>query len=255
MPLAGRGRRSTPMLTLSSWLTKLLQITVATYIVCVFCLSLRSVRGFGPSTGHYHGRFAYLPLTHRCKKQLGLLFMSRDKGGSELDSSQFSMEEVPLNQIFQKAVVLQRSGDRHGALREYGQFLKVAKSHDVEPSLYAEVHANMGAIYAMQGKGVDISNEQKKNARTKAKEAFKEAVRYRPSLGSAFVNLALLTLAEGKELGNDEPARVERTLQEARQCCERALGMDNEDERSRALANKLIGDINSMVRKAKKGGE
>lgn len=51
-------------------------------------------------------------------------------------SSKFSMEEVPLNQIFQKAVVLQRSGDRDGALREYTQFLKVAESHDVDPSLY-----------------------------------------------------------------------------------------------------------------------
>ena len=51
-------------------------------------------------------------------------------------SSQFSMEEVPLNQIFQKAVVLQRSGDRDGALDQYKQFLKVAKSHDVDPSLY-----------------------------------------------------------------------------------------------------------------------
>ena len=51
-------------------------------------------------------------------------------------SSQFSMEEVPLNQIFQKAVVLQRSGDRDGALAQYKQFLKVAESHDVDPSLY-----------------------------------------------------------------------------------------------------------------------
>ena len=52
-------------------------------------------------------------------------------------SSQFSMDEVvPLNQIFQKAVVLQRSGDRSGALREYKQFVKVANSQDVDPALY-----------------------------------------------------------------------------------------------------------------------
>ena len=52
-------------------------------------------------------------------------------------SSQFSMDGVvPLNQIFQKAVVLQRSGDRSGALREYKQFVKVANSQDVDPSLY-----------------------------------------------------------------------------------------------------------------------
>ena len=54
-------------------------------------------------------------------------------------SSKFSMEEVPLNQIFQKAVVLQRSGDRDGALDQYKQFLQVAESHDVDPSLYVSL--------------------------------------------------------------------------------------------------------------------
>jgi len=128
----------------------------------------------------------------------------------------------------------------------------------------AEVHANMGAIYAMQGKGTNtnnISHEQKTATRIKAKEAFAEAVKYRPSLGSAWVNLALLLLAEGKDVGNtnlisseeeqQSTTSVENVLKEARTCCERALGMDNEDERSRALANKLIGDIDSMMRQTK----
>lgn len=53
-----------------------------------------------------------------------------------MSDGRFSMEDIPLNQIFQKAVVLQRSGDRDGSLREYEQFLKVATSHDVDPSLY-----------------------------------------------------------------------------------------------------------------------
>jgi hypothetical protein len=67
------------------------------------------------------------------------------------------------------------------------------------------------------------------------------------------VNLALLVLAEGKELGNSvtEQSKVMNSLKEARQCCERALGMDNEDERSRSLANKLIGDVDSMIRQLK----
>lgn len=162
------------------------------------------------------------------------------------------MEEIPLNQIFQKAVVLQRSGDRSGALREYQHFLKVAESNEVDPSLYAEVHANMGAIYAMQGKGADqgISQGERVESRIKAQNAFREAVKFRPNLGSAWVNLALLLLSEGKEMGNDV-SKVEDALKEARGCCERALGMDNEDERSRALANKLIGDIDSMMRQAK----
>ena len=110
----------------------------------------------------------------------------------------------------------------------------------------------MGAIYAMQGKG-DTNDETKNNSRTKAKEAFKEAVKYRPSLGSAWCNLALLTMAEGKDMGNSisDQSKVLDILKEARQCCERALGIDNDDEKSRALANKLVGDIDSMMRQLK----
>ena len=117
----------------------------------------------------------------------------------------------------------------------------------------AEVHANMGAIFAMQGKGSEISTHLKTKFRSQAKESFQMAVQFRPSLGSAWVNLALLVLAEGKELGNSigERAQVLYSLKEARQCCERALGMDNEDEQSRSLANKLIGDIDSMIRQLK----
>jgi len=54
-----------------------------------------------------------------------------------------SMEEIPLNQIFQKAVVLQRSGDRSGALREYQHFLKVAESNEVDPSLYVSFRCDV----------------------------------------------------------------------------------------------------------------
>ena len=159
--------------------------------------------------------------------------------------SQFSMEEIPLNQIFQKAVVLQRMGDRNGALQEYNHFLKVAETHDVDPSLYAEVYANTAAIYAMQGKAGD---NDCKEMRAKAIEAFQQALKYRPSLGSAWVNLALLQLAEGKELGANEQDKVKGVLKEARSCCERALGLDNDDERSRSLANKLIHDVDTMLK-------
>jgi tetratricopeptide (TPR) repeat protein len=170
-----------------------------------------------------------------------------DDDDINIDNTQFSMEEIPLNQIFQKAVVLQRSGDRQGALREYNHFLKVAETHQVDRSLYAEVYANMAAIYAMQGKGGNSADDAKE-MRDQAKEAFQQALQYRPSLGSAWVNLALLQLAEGKELGANEQEQVKMMLKEARQCCERALGLDNDDERSRSLANKLIGDIDSMMR-------
>ena len=141
-------------------------------------------------------------------------------------------------------------GDRTGALREYNHFLKVAETHDVDQGLYAEVFANMAAIYAMQGKGADADNNNVDSSemRVKAKEAFQQALAYRPSLGSAWVNLALLQLAEGKELGAHEQEKVKRVLKEARSCCERALCLDNDDERSRSLANKLIGDIDTMLK-------
>ena len=61
-----------------------------------------------------------------------LLSMKQADDGS--DSCRF--EDMPLNQIFQKAVVLQRSGDRSGSLEEYYRFLKVAEYHDVDPTLY-----------------------------------------------------------------------------------------------------------------------
>lgn len=161
------------------------------------------------------------------------------------------IEDVPLNQIFQKAVVLQRMGDRNGCLAQYERFITVAQSHDVDPSLYAEVYANIGAIYAMQASALAADNMvTKKELRGKAKYSFQEAVKYRPSLCSTYVNLSLLLLSEGKELGNSqsEQLQVKELLREARQCCERALGMDNDDERSRALAYKLIGDIDKMMK-------
>jgi tetratricopeptide (TPR) repeat protein len=163
------------------------------------------------------------------------------------------IEDVPLNQIFQKAVVLQRMGDRTGCLAEYERFITVAQSHDVHPSLYAEVYANIGALYAMQASAAsstDVVNNTRKELREKAKYSFQEAIKYRPSLCSTYVNLSLLLLSEGKELGNtqSEQIQVKELLREARQCCERALGLDNDDERSRSLAYKLIGDIDKMMK-------
>jgi tetratricopeptide (TPR) repeat protein len=164
------------------------------------------------------------------------------------------IEDVPLNQIFQKAVVLQRMGDRTGCLAEYERFITMAQSHDVHPSLYAEVYANIGAIYAMQASAsssTDVNKITRKELREKAKYSFQEAVKYRPSLCSAYVNLSLLLLSEGKELGNtpSEQIQVKELLREARQCCERALGLDNDvDERSRSLAYKLIGDIDKLMK-------
>ncbi|KAL3777374.1 hypothetical protein ACHAWO_009681 [Cyclotella atomus] len=157
------------------------------------------------------------------------------------------MDEVPLAQIFQRAMVLQRSGIRDDAIKAYEEFLQVAELHNVDPSLYAEVYANMGAIFAMQGKDSD-TKERKHEIRQKAKASFQKAVEYRPGLGTAWVNLALLLLAEGKDNSGYDAFAVEKVLKEARSCCERALGMENEDKRSWQLANKLIGDIDVMMK-------
>jgi hypothetical protein len=182
-------------------------------------------------------------------------------------------EVEPLNRIFQRAVILQRMGERMGCLVEYERFLQVARTNDVDPSLYAEVHANMGAVYAVECKGglgdVDLADDdelgrRRAEMRSRAKHSLGEAVKYRPGLGSAWVNLALVILSEGKEIefdGNDDGpsdggmnGRVKNALVEARNCCVRALGMDNEDERSRSLANKLIGDIDAMMRRQQSRG-
>ncbi|KAL3790625.1 hypothetical protein ACHAW5_004192 [Stephanodiscus triporus] len=169
-------------------------------------------------------------------------------------------------------------GDRSGCLREYEKFLSVARMHDVDPTLYAEVHSNVGAIYAMRaggrkgridgasssggyddddgGKEGEEEEEEelldRAELRTRAKESFGMAVGYRPDLGSAWVNLALVILSEGRESGANDGVAVKKCLAEARQCCERALGMDNDDERSRALAMRLIGDIDTMTRQLKR---
>lgn len=100
----------------------------------------------------------------------------------------------------------------------------------------------------MQGKDEGTGRETKRELREKAKSSFQRAVQYRPGLGSAWVNLALLMLAEGKEMSGEDILGVENILKEARSCCVRAMGMDNEDERSRQLANKLIRDIDAMMK-------
>jgi tetratricopeptide (TPR) repeat protein len=181
-------------------------------------------------------------------KQIGCRLLRLSRHDDEEGRGSGKIDEFRLSQTFQRALILQRSGDRSGALKAYQDFLKVAEMHDVDPMLYAEVYANMGAVYAMQGKG-DIDYDTKLEMRTKAKSAFQMAVQYRPGLGTAWVNLALIMLAEGKEMGGSDD--VGKILQEARSCCVRALGMDNEDDRSRALANKLVNDIDTMIKQTK----
>lgn len=147
------------------------------------------------------------------------------------------VDDESLSSIFQRAVVLQRAGDHISALREYQTFIKAAESCEVSTELYAEVHVNMGAIY--------IKSENN----LKAKESFNTALKYR-EIGSAYVNLALLTLSEGRRSQN--PIDGIKALREADIFCQRALDL-KEDPRTSETATMLSRNIQQMLEKAKGG--
>jgi tetratricopeptide (TPR) repeat protein len=126
--------------------------------------------------------------------------------GDSNDSRHFVLDnEEPLSVIFQRAVVLQRSGDHESALKEYQFFIKAAEGCDVSPSMYAEVHVNIGAVYAKDNANLEL-----------AKHHFELAIGYRPdNMGTAYVNLALLALRKGSSIGADNPEIGIQCLEEA----------------------------------------
>uniref|UniRef100_A0A7S3QIZ4 MalT-like TPR region domain-containing protein n=1 Tax=Chaetoceros debilis TaxID=122233 RepID=A0A7S3QIZ4_9STRA len=140
-------------------------------------------------------------------------------------------DDEPLSSKFQRAVVLQRAGDYSSALEEYETFVKAAKSCDVSPEKYAEVHVNMGAVYMRLGK------------RKEAKINFEVALKYR-KIGNAHVNLALLTLAEGQKSVN--PTDGINALKEAEDHCRIAVDL-NDDIHSFQRASTLLVDIGKML--------
>lgn len=140
-------------------------------------------------------------------------------------------DDEPLSSKFQRAVVLQRAGDYSSALEEYETFVKAAKSCNVSPEKYAEVHVNMGAVYMKLGK------------RKEAKTNFEVALMYR-QIGNAHVNLALLTLAEGQK--SVDPADGMKALKEAEEHCRIAVDL-NEDSYSFQRASTLLVDIEKML--------
>jgi tetratricopeptide (TPR) repeat protein len=140
-----------------------------------------------------------------------------------------------LKALFERAVVLQRSGSHMEALEEYERFIKAAKSTKQEPKKYAEVFVNMGAI------------QLKSKNREMAKHYFKEAIKYR-KIGTAYVNLALLALQEGSQSG--DPQVGLNALREAKDLCEKATELE-EDKQSVATAAKLLDDIDIMLKQTK----
>jgi tetratricopeptide (TPR) repeat protein len=154
--------------------------------------------------------------------------------GAQLDG------EEPMSVIFQRAVVLQRSGDYDAAQKEYDMFLKAADQCQdvVNPTMLAEVYNNLGAVYVKQQKS-DL-----------AVHHFERAVQYR-KIGNAYVNLALLALQKGSQ--SMDPAVGVAALNEAKGHCVIALQL-NDDPRAVATAEKLLGDIEGMLQKATGGG-
>lgn len=141
--------------------------------------------------------------------------------------------EEPLSVIFQRAVVLQRSGDHKEALKEYELFIKAAEQCDVSPVMYAEVHVNIGAVYVKE-----------KNT-GKARYHFEKALQHR-QVGTAHVNLALLALQQGSKTIN--PTSGYSALKDAKIHCEKAIEL-NDNEQSKSAALRLLEDINKILGK------
>jgi tetratricopeptide (TPR) repeat protein len=138
--------------------------------------------------------------------------------------------EESLKALFQKAVVLQRSGSHDEAREEYERFIKAAKSTNQAPKTFAEVYNNLAAI------------ELRSKNREMAKHYFQEALKHR-KLGNAYVNLALLALQEGSQ--SLDPRVGLSALAEAKELCEKALELKN-DKQAIAMAEKLLSDIDEM---------
>jgi tetratricopeptide (TPR) repeat protein len=143
--------------------------------------------------------------------------------------------EEPLSLIFQRGVVLQRSGDHEGALKEYKFFIKAAEGCGVSPNMFAEVHVNIGAVYFK-----DILNEEL------AKHHFELAIGYRP-IGTAYVNLALIALRNGSNAGASDPATGRACLEEAQSLLEKAIELDD-SKQSKTAALRLLEDVQAIMK-------
>ena len=146
-------------------------------------------------------------------------------------------DDEPLSSRFQRAVVLQRAGDHMSALNEYQIFVKAAEQCDVSPAMYAEVLINMGAIYFSK-----LKDKQK------ARQQFETALTYR-DIGSAHVNLALLTLSESQFQSSNPNTGVniaEDALLTARDHCTQAIQL-NDNINTVNGATRLLNDIEAML--------
>ena len=159
---------------------------------------------------------------------------------NSIDDNDFGQDAVleneePLSVIFQRGVVLQRSGDHLGALKEYKLFIKAAEGCGVSPDMFAEVHVNIGAVYFKDAENEDL-----------AKHHFELAIGYRP-VGTAYVNLALIALRKGASAGTTDPAAGRACLEEARTNLEKAIEL-GDTEQSKMAAIKLLEDVKAITK-------
>ena len=157
--------------------------------------------------------------------------------GDSNDSRHFVLDnEEPLSVIFQRAVVLQRSGDHESALKEYQFFIKAAEGCDVSPSMYAEVHVNIGAVYAKDNANIEL-----------AKHHFELAIGYRPNnMGTAYVNLALLALRKGSSIGADNPKIGIQCLEEAESYLNSAINLKDDSNNNNTNGNESSDDDDEL---------
>jgi tetratricopeptide (TPR) repeat protein len=185
--------------------------------------------------------FASLPRPQRASSGIRIQsrFVSRTAatGGLPLASSAELENEEPLSVMFQRAVVLQRAGSHDDALDEYTLFLKAARQCQVDPSMYAEVYGNMGALYL------------RKQQFDSAKEHLQQALEYRPSFGTAHVNLAVVALQQASSMPSptsEEANHAMELIGSAKKHCNDAIQC-NTDPRSVTMAQQLLHDIDKML--------
>jgi len=152
-----------------------------------------------------------------------------------LFSTQRPMElenEQSLATVFERALILQRAGNTQEALEQYQLFCKAAAQCKVDPSQYAEVHVNMGAIHLRQ------------NQPDLARDHFGEALQHR-QLGTAHVNLAVLNLRQATSVATLREEGL-KCLQSAKHHCQKAVAL-KDDPRSVDTAKRLLMDIDKML--------
>eukprot|EP00622_Pseudochattonella_farcimen_P007316 FR743276.1.p1 GENE.FR743276.1~~FR743276.1.p1 ORF type:complete len:235 (+),score=19.47 FR743276.1:46-705(+) len=138
-----------------------------------------------------------------------------------------------LTALFNKGLTKQRSGDHVGAQTDYELFLASADEVGVPEGTVAEVHVNLGQIRVRAG---DLDG---------AKGHFRKALESR-EVSAARVNLALLAMMEGqrkartveKQSGMIELECLETAIRES----EKALEANDGDQRSSAMAAKILAD-------------